>query len=327
MFKKAKEKFINFRTALRSRKHYSKYKKLVSGKSSLKEIEVISIEFCSFCNLSCRYCFLAKDERPSFLDVEIYKKLLIEICENKEYRIKIMEWPISGCFFLHPQYKEIIEMTNKYIEKYPNFRPWIILNDNMILFDKDNVDFILGLGLVNQIICSIDGMDKESFEHMRANANFEKVLENTNYLLRKNKEYKNKIVIQINNGSDEKCTGRKLDLKLKTIFNQADRVTYWKPLDWNESFHKQQPRYTPYPFFCSFVFESVSFSTSGAIIKCCMDLKESTRYGDFSKRTLESIWFSEERRAFLRAMYEGKRHLIPGCDTCSISYVRQNKYT
>jgi len=326
LIREVKKKLTHFQAAFRSQSYHNKYTKLISGQASLRDIEVISIEFCSICNLSCRYCFLAKGERPSFLDLDIYKKLLIEICENKEYQVKTMEWPISGCFFLHPQYKEIIEITKKYIEKYPNFRPWVILNDNMMLFDKDTVDFVLKQGLVNQVICSIDGMDKESFEHMRPNANFEEVLENTNYLLCKNKEYKNKIVIQINNGRDEKCIGRKLDLKLRDIFNQADHVTYWEPLNWNESFHKEQPRYTPYPFFCSFVFESVSLSTSGAIIKCCMDLKEATKYGDFSKRTLESIWFSEERRAFLRAMYEGKRHLIPGCNTCLINYVSQNKF-
>lgn len=315
------------RATFRSRKYYDKYEKLISRQSSLRDIEVLSIEFCSVCNLRCKYCFLTKGERPSFLDVDIYKKLLIEVCENKEYRIKIMEWPISGCFFLHPQYKEIIDITKEYMERYPGFRPWLILNDNMMLFDEDAVDLVLKQGLVNQIICSIDGMDKDSFEHMRPNADFEQVLKNTNYLLHKNREYKNKTVIQVNNGRDEGCIGKSLDPKLKDIFNQADRVTYWEPCNWNESFHKEHPRYMPYPSFCSFVFESVSLSASGAIIKCCMDLKEATGYGDFKKDTLKSIWFSEGRRAFLRKMHEGKRYSISGCETCSINYVRQNKYT
>ncbi len=273
------------------------------------------------------YCFLERKERPAFLDIGIYKKLLSEICGNKEYQIKVMEWPISGCFFLHPQYREIIEITNEYKEKYPYFRPWVILNDNMMLFSKDNIEFVLKQGVVNQIICSIDGVDKETFEYMRPKADFDKVLENTNYLLRKNSEYGKKIVIQINNGRDEKSVGRKLDLRLKEIFNRADLVTNWEPVNWNASFHKAQARYTPYPSFCSFVFESVSLSTSGVITKCCMDLKEETGYGDFSKNTLESIWFSDQRRVFLRAMREGKRHLIPGCDTCSINYVSQNKFS
>lgn len=291
----------------------------------LSDIQVISIEFCAICNLRCRYCFLERRHRPSFLPLNIYEKLLKELCENKSYAVKTMEWPVSGCFFLHPQYKEIIEITRAYKEKYPHFRPWIILNDNMMLFDKDKVDFLLRQKVVNQIICSIDGVDKETFEYMRPQAEFEKVLENTRYLLNKNKECGNKVVIQVNNGRDDKCVGREPDLRLKKIFSQAGLLTYWEPLDWNESFHKEKPSYSPYPSFCSFVFESVSLSTSAAITKCCMDLKEATKYGDFNSETLESIWSSQQRREFLRAMYEGKRNLIPGCGTCSINYVRQNK--
>jgi len=318
--------FLYCRTLTRSRKYYKKYKAIISYQASLRDIQVVSIEFCSICNLSCRYCFLDKKNRPAFLDIGIYKKLLDEICLNRQYHIKIMEWPISGCFFMHPGYKEIIVMTKEYKEKYPDFRPWIILNDNMMLFNEDNVEFVLKQGVVNQIICSIDGVGKGTFEYMRPNADFDTVLKNTDYLLRKNSEYGKKIVIQINNGRDEKSVGRKLDLRLKEIFNRADLVTNWEPVNWNVSFHKDQAGYTPYPFFCSFVFESVSLSASGAIIKCCMDLKEATSYGDFSKNTLESIWFSDQRQDFLRAMHEGKRHLIPGCDTCSINYVSQNKF-
>lgn len=317
-----------YRNRLRALKYRDKYFKIIGSQAvSVKDIEVVSIEFCSVCNLKCRYCFLEKRERPAFLDLSIYEKLLDEICQHKEYNIKIMEWPISGCFFLHPRYQEVIKITKEYKEKYPNFRPWIILNDNLMLFDKDKVNFILNQGVVDQIICSIDGVDKETFEYMRPKVDFDTVLANTDYLLRKNRECGNKIVVQINNGRDEKSTGRKLDLRLKEIFSRADRLTNWEPVNWNASFHKEQPRYTPYPFFCSFVFESVSLSTSGAITKCCMDLKEATRYGDFSKNTLESIWFSDQRRAFLRAMREGKRQLIPGCDTCSINYVSQNKFS
>ena len=320
------KKLISFRSFLRGWKYHHKYRRITSGKDSLKNLEVISVEFCSICNLRCRYCFLEKKQRPSFLDIDVYKKLLFEICQNKEYQIKIMEWPISGCFFLHPKYKEIIQMTKESQGKYPNFRPWIILNDNMMLFDKDTVDFVLGEGVVNQIICSIDGVDQESFAEMRPHADFNKVLENTKYLMDINKRSKKKIIIQINNGRDSGCLGRKLSSQLAGIFKQADLMTYWEPLDWNESFHKKVPSYVPGASFCSFVFESVALSTSGYILKCCMDLKEATKYADFKKSTLEEIWFSDTRKAFLKEMYAGDRESIPGCSCCSISYVSQNKH-
>ncbi len=310
----------------RSAKYYRKYFEILRGTNSVADIQVISIEFCSICNLRCRYCFLEKEERSNFLDLRIYENLLKEICGNKKYNLKVMEWPISGCFFLHPQYKEIIKITKQYKDQYSNFSPWIILNDNMMLLDKDNVNYILESKVINQIICSIDGVDKDTFEQMRPSASFEKVTQNTLQLIRQSREMESRIVIQINNGNDATCKNRKLDLRLNEIFKLADYVTSWEPVDWNESFHTDKPGYNPAKHFCSFVFDSATLSSSGAIIKCCMDLHEATKYGDFTKDSLEAIWLSDSRKSFLRLMYQGNRHLIPGCGRCSINYVSQNKY-
>lgn len=313
------------RESLLSRQHNARYHILIKKGGSVSDIQVVSLEFSSVCNLNCRYCYLEKKDRPNFLSLDIYKKLLSEICKNRKYNIKIMEWPISGCFFLHPNYKEIIEITREHKGKYSNFAPWIILNDNMMLLDEEKIDFIFKQRVINQIICSIDGVDKETFEYMRPNADFEKVVQNTLCLLQKNNKTKHRAVIEINNGLDARCKDRKLDSRLKLIFNKADHVREWSPCDWNESFHTENPLYATSGHFCSFVFESVSLSTSGAITKCCMDLQELTKYGDFTKDSLESRWRSDTRKAFLQLMYEGKRHLIPGCSKCLITYVRQNK--
>lgn len=324
--KSLKNKLIRWRDAARSLKYYRRYSRFVLGRAPLSGIEVISVEFCSVCNLRCRYCFLERKERPAFLDTGIYKKLLEELCNNKEYKVRIMEWPISGCFFLHPRYREIIRMTKEFREAHQHFNPWIILNDNMMLFDKEAVDFVLKEGVVDQIICSLDGVDRETFEYMRPGADFEKVVGNIEYLLQKNRESGDRAVIQLNCGRDEKCAGKKPGRRLKKIFGRADRVSTWEPVDWNESFHKENPRYSPGRNFCSFVFEAAVISASGAVIKCCMDLKEDTKYGDFNRDSLEAIWHSQERRSFLEAMYRDRRSLLPGCRTCSIGYVSQNKF-
>lgn len=202
---------------------------------------------------------------------------------------------------------------------------WIILNDNMMLFDAEKTDFILKRGIINQIICSIDGVDKLTFERMRPGADFDLVINNTFNLLQRKKEGKEKFVIQINNGIDESCKRRKIDPKLKKLFNSADHLTRWEPVDWNESFHTGSACYSPSNHFCSFAFESLALTTSGAITRCCMDSLELTKYGDFTKDTLESIWLSDTRRSILQLMHEGKRNLISGCNKCSITYVSQNK--
>jgi len=305
-----------------------RYLMLILGRNALKDIKIISIEFASVCNLRCKFCFLEKRNRPKHLDINIYEKLLKEICESPKFNIKVMEWPISGEFFMHPDYKKIIEITRRYMEQYSNFRPHIILNENMVLMDEEKSDFILKSGVIKQIICSIDGHNAETFEDMRPPAKFDIVLRNFRILVRKNKEISHPVFIQVHNGRDEQSAGKELSEEMKEIFKMADYVSFWKPQDWNESFNKKSQRFCPAKGFCSFVFNNVTLTSSGKISRCCMDLKGSTEYADFSKDSLENIWHSRIRRQFLTLMLKNRRNLLKGCSTCSVTYTNNdNRYT
>lgn len=296
-----------------------RYLKLRLGFSGLRDIKIVSIEFASICNLRCRYCFLEQKDRARFLDIEIYEKLIKEIAENLKYKIRAMEWPIGGEFFVYPQYRQVVEITKKYWDANPHFRPRIILNENLMLLDEEKIDLILNSGIVSQIICSIDGHDAETFEGMRPPAKFDKLKENFNILIRKNEELENPVFIQINNGRDEGSMGEPLSQEMADIFEQGNDVTFWQPKSWNESFNEGAKQFNPAKGFCTFVFNNVTLSSSGHILKCCMDLKGSTMYADFSKNTLEEIWHTTARKQFLGLMLKNRRKLIQGCNTCSIT--------
>lgn len=285
----------------------------------LKDIRILSIEFSSVCNLRCKYCFLEQNTRTRLLDIQLYEKLIKEVAENPKYRIRTMEWPISGEFFVYPQYKEVIEITKKYWDANPHFRPHIILNDNLMLFDEDKIGLVLRSGIVRQIICSIDGHDAPSFEDMRPPAKFEKVKRNFDTLVEKNRELGHPAFIQINNGRDERSKDKPLSRNMAEMFEKADDVTFWQPKFWNESFNTAEMKFYPAKGFCTFVFNNVTLTSGGKISKCCMDLKGATEYGDLSKNTLKEIWGSTVRKEFLGLMFKNKRSDISGCKTCAIT--------
>jgi len=301
-----------------------RYLKLILGYNSLKDIKIISIEFASICNLHCKYCGLEKHDRSKYLDINIYEKLIKEICENPKFNIKVMEWPVSGEFFIYPDYKKVIEITQHYIQEYPNFQPYIILNDNLLLMNEDNVDLVLKAGIIKQIICSIDGHDAESFERMRPPAKFARILENMRILVKRNKELGKPVTIQVNNGRDNKLLKGALSTQMKEVFNMADSVRFWQPQYLNESFNKPNNKFLPAKGFCTFVFNNVTLLTSGFMSKCCMDLKGSTAYADFTKDSLKNIWHSNTRRQFLVLMFRGLRRLLKGCERCSITSVNND---
>ncbi len=300
------------------------YLRLTLGVNVLKRIKILSIEFSSVCNLKCKYCFLDRKSRDKFLDLKFYEKLLKEVCENQKYNINVLEWPISGEFLVYPYYKEVIDLTKKYMDDYSSFNPHIILNDNMMLMDEEKIDFILSKGIIKQIICSIDGHNRDSFEVMRPPAKFDTVLKNFRLLVEKNNKLGHTAFIQVNNGRDESSQGKEFSNEFKEMFSLADSVTFWYPQYWNESFNKSQKKFHPSKGFCQFVFNSVTLNSSGYIAKCCMDLSGATQYGDLSKNSLEEIWYSKERKLFLKQMFFNKRASLNGCRNCSISYVNND---
>ena len=293
---------------------------LIFPSSFYKYLKIISVETCSVCNLQCRYCHLNGKNRKKFLDVEIYEKLIKEISENKRYKIEVLEIPLGGEFFVHPEAKKIVEITKKYLDENPDFKPWIILNENMMLISKERVELILNSGVFNHIICSIDGHDKQSFEYMRPGANYETVIANTEYLIDRNNDLGHQVLIEINNGFDDTCKDIPLSNEMPSVFEKADSLRYWMPVDLNSSFASSIPKFYPEKGFCSFVFNSVSISSGGKAIKCCMDLKEDTKFGDFKINSLSEIMMSQKRKQFLRKMFLGKRKELKGCSSCSIKY-------
>ncbi len=304
-----------------------KYSRLQLGFNTLKDIEILSIEFSSVCNLRCKYCFLDQLDRERFLDIAVYEKLIKEIALNSKYNLKVMEWPISGEFLVYPKHKEVVEITKRYMQQYPNFRPYIILNDNLALLNEEKIELLLTSGILKQIICSVDGHDAATFEDMRPPAKFDRVLMNMRLLYKRNAELGHPVFLQVNNGRDERSEGRPLSEEMKEVFDMGDTVTFWHPKFWNDSFNKKEKKFFPAKGFCSFVFNNVTLASSGKISKCCMDLRGATVYADLNTHTLEEVWNSQMRRQFLDLMFANRRKDIKGCSTCSITNVNNdNRY-
>jgi radical SAM protein with 4Fe4S-binding SPASM domain len=303
------------------------YARLRLGCNTLKDIKTLSIEFSSVCNLRCKYCFIDHQDRAKFLDIKNYEKLIQEVAENPRYRIRTIEWPISGEFFVYKQWRKVVDITRKYWEANPHFRPHIILNENFILFDEEKMDYILRSGIVRQIICSIDGHDFQTFEDMRPPAKFDVVKRNFAMLVERNKAMGNPVWLQVNNGRDENSVQKSFSEEMKQILRQANDITFWHPQYWNESFNKKQSRFYPAHGPCTFVFNNVTLSANGHVSKCCMDLKGATIYGNLAEQSLETIWHSNVRKKFLNLMLRNRRRKIPGCQQCSITYTNNdNRY-
>ncbi|MBQ8188164.1 MAG: radical SAM protein [Lachnospiraceae bacterium] len=129
----------------------------------MKFVNGLSVEVTQKCNSHCRYCFsesspLTCKEIPFAKLVDVIEqyltlenKLVYDALENK--RLKSQLVITGGEFFLHSQWKKLLEyLTDRSIE-FDTATNGILLNDDMIEF--------LGKTSVNDFQISLDGLKKE----------------------------------------------------------------------------------------------------------------------------------------------------------------------
>src|SRR6266536_4720299 len=136
----------------------------------------IQIECTTRCNLKCEFCELSYwTEKPSDLKLANMQKMVAHLPHLKRLDLTgIGESLMNRDFF-------------KIVEFLKSRGVYVTLNDNFTLMTDKTARRIIELG-VDQIFLSLDGATKETYEKIRAGANFEKVLQNARGLVRIKRE-------------------------------------------------------------------------------------------------------------------------------------------
>src|SRR3972149_4129304 len=135
------------------------------------------VEPTSFCNLKCPMC-TSKDvpeEKIGYMDWDLYKKIIDE-AKDFVYDIDLF---MGGESLFHKRLPEMIAYA-----KANGIRTR--LSTNATVLTKDKREALLDAGL-DFIIFSFDGYEKEVYEKIRVNANFEKTLRNIREFLEEKK--------------------------------------------------------------------------------------------------------------------------------------------
>ena len=181
----------------------------------------------------------------------------------------------------------------------------------------DGIDFIIEEETFDTIVCSIDGIDRHTFESLRPPADFDTVRQNFLYLI----EQPNRPKVIINNGLEFSMVGKQTSSEFQCMLDKADEVINYVFHDWGGRV-QPSPEIVPEDKgkgFCRYAFNSVVLHANGMIGKCCRDLNGDTAYGDFSKHSLKDIYHSRRRKKDLLWMALRKRHRATGCGGCGVT--------
>lgn len=275
---------------------------------------VFIIETCSHCNLSCTICPNKKmhSNDLGYMDIELFRNVMVDIAPYCDFLM--LYW--MGEPLLHPDLPELLRIARSQISGK------IVLSSNMTVLNESIAASILSYADI--LICCIDRWNKKAFEKTRNGAIFEKVISNTEYILRQRKPNDTcEIIVKaldIDNNQEE--------------FNNFSN--YWKsrgahPLlawlnDWAGTFNKIRKNSSiPIPHYdnnrvpCADLWFKLAMNWKGEIQTCCFDWRYSRKIGCYKKgeNWLLKAWQSKNIVDLRTAHIKGNWGFNSMCEACT----------
>jgi len=290
-------------------------------KKMLKFPMQVQIETTSVCNSACITCSHKTMARPkTHMDFNLFKRIIDDCAQNRKY-IKRMGLFFMGEPFLAPNiFKEIDYAKLKGIK-------YVFLISNGSILNKKIAEKILNSEL-DEIVFSIDGATKETFEKIRVGLDFEQVISNITNLLELRKQLnktKPKIVIDMvvtPNGENEV---KQLKEKWQGL---ADHVVvrsmhYFEGIDKDLiAYAKKGQKKTIKEFPCPYPWKSLTIFQDGQVSLCCMDINGRNIIGDISQSSVKDIWHGKLMNKYRQLHLINKKNDISACLNCDFHKVK-----
>jgi len=272
----------------------------------------VQIEPTSICNFRCVMCYQADKSFSNksngymgYMPLENFKKIIDEL----EGKVEAITLASRGEPLLHPDIKEMITYVGK---KFLGFK----INTNASLLTEDLSHTILQSGL-QTLVFSIDAADKESYEKIRVNGNFDKVLANViKFNEIKEKFYPESNLITKISGvyiSDEMQSYEDLVSFWK---NKADEVAFVHYLPWESSYsNKINNQTSP----CSDLWRRMFIWHDGKVNPCDYDYKTlifGNQQPTFPENSISDIWNSEQYNNLREQHILNLRGKVEPCKRC-----------
>lgn len=270
----------------------------------------IWLEPTNYCNLRCLFC-PQSSPRPvprGHMEFELYQKIISE-AKWFAYDINLCH---RGESLFH---KRIIDMIVLAREAGLKTR----LHTNATIMDEEMSRELLHSGL-DLISFSFDGFEKETYERLRVNANYEKTLNNIFIFLRLKQKLglkKPYTIFQTIDSGDDVPSSVQRDFIRQFDRLPLDKLYIKLPHNWGgnipeDSEAASRKDYSP----CTFCWYSLTILWDGTVLPCPQDYFAAIPLGSLQQSSLMAVWnggaMVSLRRSFVTRDYS---HISP-CKNC-----------
>ena len=282
------------------------------------------IEVTNRCNLQCVIC--PNSERTAFGNMEfsLFKKIINE-ASSFVREVKLF---LGGEPLLHP---EIFTMID-----YARTKGLLTeIHTNGTLLNQEKSRDLLDSRL-DVLSISFDGIDRESYQSIRVNADFDQVVQNIKMFLRKKQTKRTDpyTIIQCILQPEQTSSRATLKRRIKDFMKEfrglpVNEFKFIKVHNFGGRLVDKetcQPKYTveKYDYHpCGDVYHALSITWNGRVVPCCTDFFEQYVLGDANTDTLLDIWHNRRMEDLRAKIVHGEIQDIELCKNCEKLYQKQ----
>lgn len=268
----------------------------------------VYVELTNICNARCTICATPTMKRKrQTMSMELFRKIVDE-CGRQRAK-KILPF-LHGESLLVPNVADYF----RYIRRAAP-RTHVNLTTNGSKLSHELSETFLAEDLLDSLIVSIDGGNRETFERIRLGLRYDEVRANVlHFILRRNALGKStpQVSIAMVTVEGNKHTRQ----QLKQQWKEADRVSFSVYFNWAGKLeNKGRPNHKGN--FCERIYHYMTILADGRVAMCCFDSEAEYSVGDIRRDSIYDVWHSEAFDQKRRWLYERnfeKQRLCGNCD-------------
>lgn len=280
----------------------------------------VYIEITNMCNLNCSFC--SKTSRADrFMKVEEFEKVVKEVSSYTN----LIALHVKGEPLLHPNLKEILDITEKYNLK-------VNITTNATLLSK-KIEVILNSNSIRQINISLHSAEQNNVDEEKYLENVfesvDKIHQNTNIII----SYRLWNLEKIENNDINKNVLIKLGEKydIENIFEKAkknDFIELDKNIFLNQDIEFEWPDINGDIIAktgkCYGLRNQIAILSNGDVVPCCLDANSNIFLGNIFNTSLKDIIESDRAKAIILG-FERQELVEDLCQRCGFIKTKFSK--
>ena len=267
----------------------------------------VYVELTNACNARCTTCATPQMQRPrQVMPWDLFTRIIDQCAKHKAKKILPF---LHGESFLVP---EILNYFSYIRRNAPSSHLNVTTNGSRLT--RDITEKILEENLLDSLIVSIDGGDKQTFEKIRLGLDYDQVRSNVLYLIRRRNQLGKKkphVSIAMVTTPENKDSRE----KLKGAWREADQVRLSMFFNWAGQIPKETT-FSGKQNFCERLFHYMTILADGKVALCCFDSEGEHLLGDANTTPLVEIWKSQKFVRLRQFLFERQFQELPLCAKC-----------